>query len=561
MILLIDNYDSFSYNLYQYLGELAQEIKVIRNDALTVDEIAALKPTHIILSPGPGRPQDAGVIIPVVQQLGGSIPILGVCLGHQAICAAYGAEIVHAKKLMHGKQSEVILSAACPLFRNLPQKTTVARYHSLAADAKTMPDCLRVTARTADGEIMAVQHAKYPVYGVQFHPESILTPEGKQMLRNFLQNTADGNADMIPEKKPADTAPVQIQSAEISRGEEPKMIADAIKKIVDKKDLTYAEAYAVMNEIMNGETTPTQNAAFLAALSTKSTKAETIDEITGCAAAMREHALHVEHDYDVVEIVGTGGDNANSFNISTTSAIVAAAGGAKVAKHGNRAASSKCGTADCLEALGVNIKQDPEKAKAMLGEVGMCFLFAQLYHASMKYVGSIRKELGVRTVFNILGPLTNPANARRTVIGVYDASLVNPIAEVLMRLGVNRGMVVYGMDKLDEISVSSETLICEFDPEQSKTYTVSPEDFGLQRCSKEDLAGGSPDENAAITRAILSGQEQGAKRSAVLMNAGAALYIADKAASLAEGIKLAGELIDSGRALEQLEAFIAASNR
>ena len=339
------------------------------------------------------------------------------------------------------------------------------------------------------------------------------------------------------------------------------MIAEAIKKIVDKQDLTYAEAYAVMNEIMNGETTPTQNAAFLAALSTKSTKAETIEEITGCAAAMREHALHVDHNFDVLEIVGTGGDNSNSFNISTTSALVAAAGGAKVAKHGNRAASSACGTADCLEALGVNIKQDPEKAKALLDEVGMCFLFAQLYHSSMKYVGSIRRELGVRTVFNILGPLTNPANARRTLIGVYDASLVNPIAEVLQRLGVRRGMVVFGLDRLDEISMSAETLVCEFDVEQTKTYTIAPEDFKLERCTKDDLRGGNPQENAAITRAILSGEEQGAKRNAVLLNAGAALYIADKAKSIADGVKLAAELIDSGKALAQLDAFIEASNR
>ncbi|MCR4759327.1 MAG: bifunctional anthranilate synthase component II/anthranilate phosphoribosyltransferase [Oscillospiraceae bacterium] len=566
MILLIDNYDSFSYNLYQYLGELAEDIKVIRNDAMTVEEIAALNPSHIILSPGPGRPEDAGIIIEAVQKLGAKIPVLGVCLGSQAICAAYGAKIIHAKELMHGKQSVVTLAADCPLFAGLPEKTPVARYHSLAADAQTMPDCLRITATADDGEIMAVQHKEYPVYGLQFHPESILTPEGKQMLRNFLQCTS-GQMPEAPAARPAaDTAPAikaepNKNPEETKKQEEPKMIADAIKKIVDKQDLTYSEAYAVMNEIMNGETTPTQNAAFLAALSTKSTKAETIDEITGCAAAMREHALKVEHDYDVVEIVGTGGDNAGSFNISTTSAIVAAAGGAKVAKHGNRAASSKCGTADCLEALGVNIKQDPEKAASMLGEVGMCFLFAQLYHTSMKYVGAIRKELGVRTVFNILGPLTNPANAKRAVIGVYDASLVNPIAEVLMRLGVQRGMVVYGLDRLDEISMSAETLICEFDPEQTKTYTVAPEDFGFERCRQYDLQGGSPEENAAITRAILTGEECGPKRNAVLMNAGAALYIAGRADTLAEGVKLAAEMIDSGKAAEKLNAFIEASNR
>ena len=560
MILLIDNYDSFSYNLYQMLGTISPEIKVIRNDAMTVDEIAALQPSHIILSPGPGRPEDAGIIIETVQRLGGKIPILGVCLGHQAICAAYGAVIVHAKQLMHGKQSVVTLDTQSRMFRGLPAQTAVARYHSLAADAQTVPDCLRVTAKTDDGEIMAVQHAEYPVYGLQFHPESILTPDGIRMLRNFLLDTPDTADKPEPVTKPKNQKPAE-QVTENRAEEEPKMIADAIKKIVDKKDLTYAEAYAVMNEIMNGETTPTQNAAFLAALSTKSTKAETIDEITGCAAAMREHALHVEHDFDVLEIVGTGGDHSDSFNISTTSALIAAAGGAKVAKHGNRAASSKCGTADCLEALGVNIQQPPEKAVEMLRDAGMCFLFAQLYHTSMKYVGSIRRELGVRTVFNILGPLTNPANAKRTLIGVYDASLVNPLAEVLQRLGVQRGMVVYGLDQLDEISASADTLICEFDIEQAKTYTVSPEDFGLTRCGKDELRGGTPEENAAITRAILSGSERGAKRTAVLLNAGAALYIADKAKSFAEGVKLAGELIDSGDAARKLDAFIAASNR
>ncbi len=557
MILLIDNYDSFSYNLYQYLGEMADEIKVIRNDEMTVSEIERLHPAQIILSPGPGRPEDAGVIIETVQKLGSKIPILGVCLGHQAICAAFGATIIHAKQLMHGKQSAVTLDNQCRLFRGLPETTAVARYHSLAADPQTMPDCLQITAQTDDGEIMAVQHREYPVYGLQFHPESILTPEGRQMLRNFLFD----NPETVRTEPKSEIKPVQADTQPAAKQEESKMIADAIKKIVDKKDLTYFEAYDVMNEIMNGETTPTQNAAFLAALSTKSTKAETIDEITGCAAAMRDHALHVEHDFDVLEIVGTGGDHSDSFNISTTSALVAAAGGAKVAKHGNRAASSKCGTADCLEALGVNIRQEPEKAVRMLDEANMCFLFAQLYHTSMKYVGAIRKELGVRTVFNILGPLTNPANAKRTLIGVYDASLVNPLAEVLQRLGVQRGMVVYGLDQLDEISLSAETLVCEFDIEQAKTYTVSPEDFGLQRCVKSELTGGTPEENAAITRAILSGTERGAKRDAVLMNAGAALYLAEKAPSMAEGIKLAAELIDSGKALAALETFVAASNR
>ena len=337
------------------------------------------------------------------------------------------------------------------------------------------------------------------------------------------------------------------------------MIKEAIIKIVNKEDLSFDEAYTVMNEIMNGETTPTQNAAFLAALSTKSAKAETTGEIAGCAKAMREHATPVDTDFDLFEIVGTGGDNAGSFNISTTSAIVAAAGGMKVSKHGNRAASSKCGTADCLEALGVNIDEDPDKCRELLEKVGICFFFAQKYHNSMKYVGAIRKELGFRTVFNILGPLTNPAHPKRQLLGVYDEYLIEPLAKVLMELGVKRGMVVYGTDKLDEISLSAPTKVCEIKDGSLHTYEIKPEDFGLFRCKKEDLAGGDPKENAAITLSILKG-EKGAKRDAVLLNAGAALYIGEKAKSIQEGINLAARLIDSKKALKVLEDFIKVSN-
>ena len=338
------------------------------------------------------------------------------------------------------------------------------------------------------------------------------------------------------------------------------MIKEAIVKIVNKGDLTYDEAYTAMNEIMSGETTATQNAAFLAALSTKSARAETIDEIAGCAAAMRDHATRVDTGMEVFEIVGTGGDNARSFNISTTAAIICAAGGVKVAKHGNRAASSLSGTADCLEALGVNISQSPARCVEMLREAGMCFFFAQKYHSSMRYVGSIRKELGFRTVFNILGPLTNPGSPKVQLLGVYDDYLVEPLSQVLINLGVRRGMVVYGMDKLDEISLSAPTHICEFKDGWFKSYTVVPEDFGLTRCAKDDLVGGTPEENAAITRAILSG-ERGPKRDAALLNAGAGLYLNGKAETFADGVRLAGELTDSGRALAALEKIIEVSNR
>lgn len=338
------------------------------------------------------------------------------------------------------------------------------------------------------------------------------------------------------------------------------MIKEAIVKIVNKEDLTYDEAYTVMSEIMSGQTSPTQNAAFLAALSTKSTKAETIDEITGCAAAMRDAATKVEHDMDILEIVGTGGDNAHSFNISTTSAFVIASAGIKVAKHGNRAASSLCGTADCLEALGANISLDPEKCVRLLQDVGFCFFFAQKYHTSMKYVGAIRKELGFRTVFNILGPLTNPASPQHHLLGVYDRVLLEPVAQVLMKLGSKRGMVVFGTDRIDEISVSAPTAVCEYKDGWMKEYTITPEQFGFTRGTKEDILGGTPAENAAATRAILAGEEKGHKRDSVLLNSGAAIFVGGKAESMAEGVEKAKELIDSGAALKKLDEFIKASN-
>ncbi len=339
------------------------------------------------------------------------------------------------------------------------------------------------------------------------------------------------------------------------------MIKEAIVKIVDKQDLTYQEAYTVMTEIMSGETTATQNAAFLAALSTKSTGAETIDEISGCASAMREKATAMEHPgMEVLEIVGTGGDNAHTFNISTTSAFVLAAGGVKVAKHGNRAASSDCGTADCLEALGVNIQQDPDLCRTLLREVGFCFMFAQKYHSSMKYVGAIRRELGIRTVFNILGPLTNPARPDYMLLGVYSEKLVSPLAKVMMSLGVKRGMVAYGTDHLDEISISAPTMICEFRDGYYRDLVIRPEDFGLTSAAKEEIRGGSPEENAQTVRGILSGSITGARREIVLMNAGAGLFISGKAASFEDGVQRAAELIDSGAALRKVDEMIRVSN-
>lgn len=336
------------------------------------------------------------------------------------------------------------------------------------------------------------------------------------------------------------------------------MIKEAIVKLSKKEDLTFAEAREVMNEIMDGQASGVQMAAYLTALSLKG---ETTDEITASAVGMREHCIRLLHDVDALEIVGTGGDHANSFNISTTAALVTAAGGVAVAKHGNRAASSKCGAADVLEALGVNITISPERSAKLLKEINICFLFAQNYHIAMKYVAPVRRELGIRTVFNILGPLSNPAGAKRELMGVYDETLVEPLAHVMSRLGVSRGMVVFGQDSLDEISMSAPTTVCEIRDGWFQSYELTPERFGYERCAKSELVGGTPAENAEITRAILGGADRGPKRSAVCLNAGAALYIGGKSDSLEAGVRSAEEIIDSGAAMRKLEEFIRESNK
>lgn len=334
------------------------------------------------------------------------------------------------------------------------------------------------------------------------------------------------------------------------------MIKEAIQMAASHKNLDYQTAEAVMDEIMSGTASQIQMAAFLTAMAVKG---ETIEEITASAAGMRKHCIRLLHDMEVLEIVGTGGDKSNSFNISTTSAIVVSAAGIPVAKHGNRAASSKCGAADVLEALGVNITLPAEQSKKLLKEIGLCFLFAQNYHIAMKYVAPVRSELGIRTIFNVLGPLVNPAGANLQLLGVYEEALVEPMAKVLCNLGVKNAMVVYGQDGLDELSVSAPSSVCEVRNGYYRAYTVEPEQFGLQRCRKEDILGGTPEENKQIVLDILAG-EKGAKRDAVVLNSAAAIYVAKPDISLEEAVKLAQEIIDTGKARAQLDAFVRLSN-
>lgn len=333
------------------------------------------------------------------------------------------------------------------------------------------------------------------------------------------------------------------------------MIQEAILKVAAKENLSYEMAMGAMDEIMGGKATPVQMSAFLTAMSMKG---ETIEEITACAAGMRKHCVRLLNDMELLEIVGTGGDHSNSFNISTTASFVVSAAGVPVAKHGNRAASSRSGATDCLEALGAGISLSPQRSRQILEKIGFCFLFAQNYHLSMKYVAPVRKELGIRTIFNILGPLTNPAGASMQLMGVYEEALIEPMAKVLMNLGVKRGMVVYGQDGLDEISMGAPTTIGEFRNGEFRKYEITPEEFGFSRCRKEELRGGDAAENARITRQVLNG-EKGPRRDAVVLNAAAALKIGRGVMELKEAVREVQQVIDSGKASAQMEAFLRLS--
>lgn len=535
MILIIDNYDSFTYNLYQIIGELCDDIQVLRNDALSVDALTALPIDALIISPGPGYPSDAGISIEVVRCFAGKFPILGVCLGHQAIAEAYGGRIVPASQLMHGKSSQLTPLKRDPIFDGLTQTFPVARYHSLIVERETLPDSLEILAADEFGQIMAIRHKEDPVYGLQFHPESILTPDGKRMLANFLRLIPGLTVKEVP-AQPLDNS-----------------LKDALKpyiyQLIEGQDLTRTEAFAAMSLIMSGQTTDAQIGSFLTALRMKG---ETIEEITGFAQVMRQKGKSVGHDFPVIDIVGTGGDLANTFNISTTAAFVIAGAGGHVAKHGNRSVSSKSGAADVLEALNIKLDLSPEQAAECLKDCEISFLFAPSFHNSMRFAALPRKEIGVRSVFNILGPLANPAASDYILLGVYDEALMEPMAQVLMNLGIKGAMLVHGEDGLDEISLSSPTRICEVNGHKLIKYTIAPEDYGFERVPLTKVRGGNAADNADILLSILDGSEQGPKRHIVLLNAGCALYISGTAQSIEDGIELARNSIDSGRALKKL---------
>ncbi len=528
MILLIDNYDSFTYNLKQYLEELSQKVTVVRNDAIEVDDIIKINPSHLIISPGPGRPEDAGISIDVIKKYSGKIPILGVCLGHQSIGSAFGADIISAKKLMHGKISKIDHNNT-GVFIDIPKGFEATRYHSLAIDRNTLPAELEVTAYCEDGEIMGVKHKQFLTEGVQFHPESILTGQGKNILKNFLEYSYASKADGM-------------------------LIKNGIQKVIDGEDLNGREAEELMLEVMEGRTTDAQLASFLTALRLKG---ETVEEVTAFANVMREKAIRIHPDAEnLVDTCGTGGDSSGTFNISTAAAIVTAAAGIHVAKHGNRSISSQSGSADVLESLNVNIDLKPEDVKRCIDEIGIGFLFAPKLHPAMKYAIGPRREMGIRTVFNILGPLTNPASASYQVLGVYSKDLVDIIAGVLYNLGIKAGYVVSSEDGLDEISISAPTYIAEIKNGEIKSSVFSPEDIGVNLSNITAIKGGTADENAEIITSIFNAKG-GPAQDIVCINAGFAIA-AVRGIEPSEGVKMAVDAVKTGKAkikLQELKDF------
>jgi anthranilate phosphoribosyltransferase len=512
VILLVDNYDSFTYNLYQYLGELGADVKVIRNDALSVEDALALSPERIVISPGPGTPDEAGISLELIRR--SPVPLLGVCLGHQALGQTFGGTVVRAAKLMHGKTSEIRHDART-IFAGLPEVFTATRYHSLVVDPDSVPECLEVSAWTDGGVVMGLRHRERPLEGVQFHPESILTTAGKELLRNFLGLGGGGGAKVN----------IKRHLAKLARGER----------------LSEEEAASAMGAIMDGEATPAQIGALLAAMAARG---ETEDEIVGFARTMRSRAVPIASK-GAVDTCGTGGDGASTFNISTVVSFVVAACGVPVVKHGNRSASGNSGSADVLEALGVRIDAPTASVQRALDTVGWTFLFAPRFHAATRHAVGPRKEMGVRTAFNLLGPLTNPAHPEAQVVGVPKPELVPFVARCLQRLGTRRAWVVHGSG-LDELTLGP-TIVAEVSGDSVRSFTVGPEEAGLQAAPLEALRGGDPQANASIAREVLAGVG-GPRRDVVLLNAAAALLVAGKASSLRDGVRLAAAAIDEGHA-------------
>ncbi len=538
MILLIDNYDSFTYNLFHFLGDLGAEVEVRRNDALSADEALAMNPDAIVISPGPCDPPQAGICLELIEKAAASrTPLLGVCLGHQSIGEALGAKVVRAPAPMHGKTDAINRKPGAALFEGMPESFTATRYHSLMVDREGLPDELEIVAESADGVIQAVSHKTLPMHGVQFHPESIASEGGHDLLRNFLELAKKERGRNVMSEPLNDMKAV-------------------IAKVATGASLSEDEAAKAFDIIMSGDATQAQIGAFLMGLRVRG---ETVEEISGAVRVMRDKALKVSAPPDAIDVVGTGGDASGTYNISTGAAIVVAGCGVPVAKHGNRALSSKSGAADVLTSLGVNLDADMPLVEKSISEAKIGFLMAPRHHSAMKHVAAPRMEMGTRTVFNLLGPLSNPAGVKRQFTGAFSRDWITPMAEVLGRLGCERAWVVHGSDGLDELTTTGPSFVAEIRDGQVSAFEVAPEDAGLPLASPEDLKGGDPETNAQAILDMLDGKP-GPYRDVVCYNAAAALIVAGKCDSLKEGADMAQAAIDDGRAKAALEHMVSITN-
>ncbi len=529
MIVLLDNYDSFTYNIYQYIARLSpEEIRVIRNDDLSVEALAALNPSRLVISPGPGRPEDAGISVAAIRYFAGKIPILGVCLGHQAIGYAFGARIVGAKFIKHGIAEEMTLDGK-GVFRTVGKKGVFTRYHSLVVEESSIPEDFEVTARASDGDIMGIRHKSLPIEGVQFHPESIASTQGEAVLKAFLIYRREGLA-----------------------------FSSVLSSLLQGQSMNQETARNFMDDLTEGLIDERHISAILTAISAKGPSA---GEIAGCASVLCQKKQAFPYlGTQLTDIVGTGGDGMGSFNISSMAALVAASCGVPIAKHGNRAVSSKSGSADFYEALGFKIDLIPEKSAAMIQQTGFGFLYAPVYHSAMRYAAPVRRLLGVKTIMNLVGPLSNPANAQNQMLGVYEKSLLVPVAEASKMLGAKRVMVVCSRDGFDEISPCAPTDVVEIDEDGiRKEYVISPESFSVTQCSAQDLAGGDAAKNASLAMELVNGIGRPAILAAVALNAGAAMYIALHANTIQEGYQHALQALEDGSVLRKIEEVRAAS--
>ena len=531
MYVIIDNYDSFTYNLFQYVSALTdEEVRVFRNDRVTVAELEALAPRGIIISPGPGRPEDAGVSVETVRHFAGSTPLLGVCLGHQAIGQAFGGTIAGARNIVHGKTDTISLDGR-GLFRGVPSPSVFTRYHSLVVQADTLPEGFEVTATSPDGEVMGIRHREWVVEGVQFHPESIASDMGMRVLANFLDYRR-----------------------------EPFVFRPLLQRVMAGAPLAMEQAAELMDEITEGRLPASQLAAIVVALGVKGYTAE---EIAGFAAVLARKKQPLQRPAGaatVVDTCGTGGDGLATFNISSLAALVVAGCGVAVAKHGNRGVSSPTGSADLFAALGVDTGLSPAQAAAVLQRTGFAFLFAPTYHGAMRHAAGVRAELGIKTVLNLLGPLVNPAAAEFQLIGVYDRALCEPMARAARLLGVRRVLVVHGADGLDEVSVTGPTRMVEIGADdECRVSEFDPASCGIAPASLDELKGGDAAHNAALARALLGGGGRPALRDAVAVNAGAALYVAGAAPDIAAGYRRACTVLADGSAAAKLDEVVAAT--